>query len=168
MQTKVLGEKMQEFNGERFYQCGFYYQHNGKRLHRTVWEYHNGAIPKGYHVHHIDEDRSNNNIDNLELIPASEHLSRHSSRADRKAKAKEMADKYRPLTKEWHASPEGRAWHSKQSLESWAKRTPRTYICSFCGKEFTTMHHYSEGSNHFCHNNCKAAYRRRRVRDASA
>ena len=36
MEYKVVSETIQELNGERFYLCGKYYQHNGKRLHRAV------------------------------------------------------------------------------------------------------------------------------------
>jgi hypothetical protein len=41
--------------------------HNDKRimLHRYVWIKYNGEIPKGYSVHHIDENKENNDIMNL-------------------------------------------------------------------------------------------------------
>jgi hypothetical protein len=42
-------------------------------LHRYVWEKYNGAIPVGYDVHHIDNDKTNNVISNLECLPKSEH-----------------------------------------------------------------------------------------------
>jgi len=34
-------------------------------------------IPKGYEVHHIDGDRQNNRLDNLELLTIEEHAKRH-------------------------------------------------------------------------------------------
>lgn len=42
---------------------------NGKEasLHCYLYEKEHGAIPKGYHVHHIDSNRGNNNINNLQL-----------------------------------------------------------------------------------------------------
>ena len=43
------------------------------KLHMDVWVYYNGEIPKGYDIHHIDEDKLNNNISNLELLTHSEH-----------------------------------------------------------------------------------------------
>lgn len=42
-------------------------------LHRVIWEEVNGAIPEGFDVHHIDRDRSNNQIINLEIMSHSEH-----------------------------------------------------------------------------------------------
>jgi len=35
--------------------------------HRIIWEMHNGPIPKGLEVDHIDTDRSNSRIENLRL-----------------------------------------------------------------------------------------------------
>ena len=44
---------------------------NGKAkryyVHRIVYEAFMGNIPKGYEINHIDENKSNNNISNLEL-----------------------------------------------------------------------------------------------------
>lgn len=50
-----------------------YYQVGTRRFgirlaHRIVWEIHNGPIPEGYVVDHIDRVRSNNKIDNLRLV----------------------------------------------------------------------------------------------------
>ncbi len=45
--------------------------------HRYVWEKHNGQIPKGYQIHHIDEDKLNNKIENLQLMKNSEHQKLH-------------------------------------------------------------------------------------------
>jgi len=45
--------------------------------HRMVWESINGDIPNGYVVHHIDGDRLNNKIENLQLMTISEHSSHH-------------------------------------------------------------------------------------------
>ena len=47
-------------------------------LHRWVWKKHNGRNPKqGYHIHHIDEDKYNNDSRNLEEIPGDEHYEKH-------------------------------------------------------------------------------------------
>src|SRR5699024_5430833 len=54
---------------------------NGKNtktyLHRYVWEKYNGNVPKGFHIHHIDGNFSNNDISNLECKERSTHLSDH-------------------------------------------------------------------------------------------
>lgn len=165
MEVQVISNTVQKFNGESYYYCGTYFQRKGKRLHRAVWEHHNGQIPKGYHIHHKDEDRRNNNIENLELVLGNDHLKHHMSKEERKEQSRRSVKKAIESAPAWHHSEEGRVWHSKQSKESWKSREYRTYICTYCGKEYQTKYIYSQGSNHFCHNNCKAAFRRQRTRN---
>jgi hypothetical protein len=51
---------------------------NHLSLHRYVWEKHNGKIPKGYDIHHLDGDKTNNDISNLECLPKPEHTRKYS------------------------------------------------------------------------------------------
>ena len=44
--------------------------------HKLVWEAFNGEIPDGHIVIHIDGDRTNDRIDNLELVTRSEFWAR--------------------------------------------------------------------------------------------
>lgn len=44
-------------------------------MHRYVWEKHNGKIPPDHDIHHIDSNRVNNDISNLEIYTKSEHAS---------------------------------------------------------------------------------------------
>jgi hypothetical protein len=47
-------------------------------LHRVMWREANGPIPRGFIVHHIDEDRGHNELSNFELKSSqSVHLSEH-------------------------------------------------------------------------------------------
>jgi len=48
-------------------------------MHRDVWIFYNGDIPDNYDIHHIDHDKWNNAIENLELISKSEHARRDST-----------------------------------------------------------------------------------------
>ncbi|AJA42168.1 HNH endonuclease signature motif containing protein [Staphylococcus aureus] len=52
---------------------------NKKRhmVHRLVYEYFGTDFNKDYHIHHIDGNKQNNCIDNLECISPSEHNKRH-------------------------------------------------------------------------------------------
>ena len=49
----------------------------GRRLYYFVWELFNGPIPKGYQIHHKDENRLNDRLDNLEILTEFEHKSLH-------------------------------------------------------------------------------------------
>lgn len=69
------------FNGAKYTlrNTGYFGKTTGGRtlLHRDLWEHHNGPIPDGYDIHHIDHDRTNNELSNLELIDRGEHARRH-------------------------------------------------------------------------------------------
>lgn len=150
----------QEFNGTVYYLCGHYFQNKGNRLHRAVWEFYNGAIPRGCHIHHIDGDRTNNNIENLACVQASEHISEHAHSQERQEYGKMHIERIRPKASEWHKSEAGRAWHSEQCKRNMERRKVNTYYCTQCGKSFQTKHIYGPGTNRFCGNNCRAKYGR--------
>jgi hypothetical protein len=42
-----------------------------------VWESHNGRIPKGYTIHHIDRNPLNDSISNLSMLTRAQHLEEH-------------------------------------------------------------------------------------------
>lgn len=62
----------------RFSQRG--YKKYGKDFfeHREKWKFFNGEIPDGCVIHHKDFDKSNNDIDNLEMLTDKEHRIIHS------------------------------------------------------------------------------------------
>lgn len=45
-----------------------------KYVHRLVWETFKGTIPVGYELNHIDHDKSNNSLLNLELVSHKDNL----------------------------------------------------------------------------------------------
>ena len=49
---------------------------------RVVWMIHNGEIPEGFEIDHIDHDRLNDRIENLRLVTRSENAKNLSMRAD--------------------------------------------------------------------------------------
>lgn len=50
--------------------------------HRWVWMNVNGEIPQNLDIHHIDGNKDNNEIQNLELITRSEHQKKHWNQGD--------------------------------------------------------------------------------------
>lgn len=167
MEVIKVSNTIQKFNGESYYLAGIYFQRKGKRLHRAVWEYHNGEIPTGYHIHHKDGNKHNNNIENLEMVLAKEHNSYHMSQPENVNRSKEAIKIAQKAACEWHKSEKAFDFHSRLAKQNWDKRTMQTYNCSFCGKEFQTMHMYGAHQNHFCHPNCKAKYGRMKRKNES-
>ena len=133
-----------------------------KRLHRYVYERENGPIQPGFHVHHKDHDRGNNEPENLELLSAKDHSNRH-----REEMPDELREWYRenmlksaiPKAKAWHKSGDGREWH-KQHYDSVRSVIHREgdMVCKQCGKLYQGI---VNGKNAFCSNVCKSAWRRK-------
>lgn len=135
-----------------------------KRLHVYVWEHFNGEVPKGFHVHHKDMNKGNNEIDNLEILSAKEHEKLHGSLISEGRKEwmrKNLADNARPKASEWHGSENGKQWHSEHAQAIWQSASVRKYICQYCGAEFETRNVYGENQAKFCSNKCRAANRRK-------
>lgn len=148
---------VQWFNGKEYklYKGEKYFSRGCKRLHTEMWKYHKGEIPKGYHVHHVDNNTHNNNITNLNLVHYSLHQ-RFSGKKRFKQNpefAKEFQKKGIESAKEWHKSEEGSKWHSEQAKNGWRNKQYKELTCQQCGKTYTTRH---QGLSKYCHNNCKA------------
>lgn len=46
--------------------------------HHIIWENQYGQIPEGHEIHHIDFVKTNNDIENLQLVSLSDHQKIHS------------------------------------------------------------------------------------------
>ena len=53
----------------------------GYLVHRVAWEIVNGPIPKGMQIDHINHDRTDNRIENLRLVTASQNMKNQSMRS---------------------------------------------------------------------------------------
>ena len=131
------------------------------RAHVYVWQKHYGEIPKGYEVHHKDEDPSNNDISNLMLLSRSAHAKLHGTENALTARDI-MLTKALPAAVAWHKSEDAKDWHKDHYEDStraiWT--APVTSVCEYCGKEYSTVHAKATTSR-FCSNKCKAAARRK-------
>jgi len=132
-----------EWGGYKWHRYGEGYYERGSggktvRLHRAVWESERGTIPEGCVIHHINENKADNSIGNLELVTNEGHsadsfegkVGAHRHVAARRAK-------------------EARARQMEE-------RKKRMLLCSLCGGE------YHSGAVHprrFCSSKCLEAAR---------
>lgn len=132
-----------------------------ERLHVYVWRKEHGEIPNGYHVHHRDEDKDNNEPENLVCISGKAHTFFHAS--ERAALFPEeirqnLVNNAVPKARKWHKSEDGREWHSKHAKQTIARLEKVEYVCSQCGRRYYALPIGSEKK--YCSNACRARARR--------
>lgn len=49
-----------------------------KYVHRMVWEEFNGPIPQNMQINHINEDKTDNRLENLEMVTCEENIRKRS------------------------------------------------------------------------------------------
>lgn len=161
-----MSDKFLYFDGKRFTKdekSGYYLNSTMRiRMHRYVWEYYNGKIPEGFEIHHIDRDKSNNEISNLEMLSKAEHKAEHVSNSRKLGLLNVESghlDEIRILASKWHQSEKGRKWHKRHYEHTKEKlHTKEEFVCDNCGKTYIKE---KTGNNRFCSNKCKAAWRRK-------
>lgn len=155
MEPLQISNTIQEFNGVRYYLCGDYFEQDGKSLHRVVFEHCFGPIPEGYHVHHKDENKSNNQSWNLETMLGSDHSRFHTTkRTDNR-----FPEGAREKAAIWHGSEDGKAWHSQQGKKNNLSMPTKEMSCEWCKKTVNVR----AGNQHnfrFCSNACSTSERR--------
>ena len=157
------------FNGRKYYlrkSQGYYYAPRKHRkgcdlLHRMVYICENGEIPKGYHIHHIDGNKFNNDISNLKCIPEKEHKKIHTENMSEELKEKlrkNMEEVVRPKANIWHGTADGRECHKMHYEMMKDKLYERvTRKCTVCGKEYKTTR---KNEAKYCSLKCAAKARR--------
>jgi len=133
-----------------------YFTQHTTAMHRKVWEFYNGKIPKKHAIHHINGNTWDNRIENLECLSNKEHKSKHKM-------SKEHLEKFWKAgveaAKEWHSSEEGHKWHLENGYKAYTKIIPTIKKCQFCGKEYESK---KPNRSKFCGLNCRQAELRRR------
>jgi hypothetical protein len=170
-QTAEVVVETVEFNGNTYrrypeskrrqHRVYFQYHDCSKKspryLHRDVWMFHNGPIPKGHHIHHVDGNPLNNSINNLMCVDEATHRKLDAERgANRTPAVVANLARIRPLAAAWHATEEGKKWHSENSKRSWESRQPTDLVCRLCKSPFQSL----VSDTQICSNKCAAAERR--------
>lgn len=70
-----LNREVQGYSKDGYLRIDIIRNNTKKRIrkHRFIWEYFNGEIPKGFQINHIDGNKTNNSLNNLELNTAKQN-----------------------------------------------------------------------------------------------
>lgn len=166
MRVEIIDERRQRFNGLTYHRNGWgYFIYKSRPLHRVVWEYHNGKIPKGYDIHHIDGDKSNNQIENLQCLTRKEHRRLHVEMDRANGLIATPAKKYficQKCGKEFSSTLDDPkfcyACRAKPKPEHVVKPfKPRSFrTCIACGKPFLLTPEKRRGQHRTCSPQCHA------------
>lgn len=159
-----------EFEGVTYYKkpSGYYvcdrrFTKEGREryLHRAVWKATNGDIPSNLEIHHIDHNKDNNSIDNLELLQKTNHASHHTRKRlrERDPSVLRGIKAAQEAAKTWHKSEEGRAWHREQAKKTIGLPVElEDAVCAHCGINYKVDPRKKKRG--FCSANCQSAARR--------
>jgi len=113
-----MSNKIKTKYGNAYINSNGYYQiiggnNKGKKLHRLIWEnFYNITIPRGYDLHHINGDKLDNRIQNLQCVEHKTHVRFHALNEFEETKLKKI--KSRKSRKGVHLSDE----HKRSISES--------------------------------------------------
>ena len=156
----IIDDKTQVFDGKKYrlHKSQRYFRIQTKKngvcktiyLHRAVWEYHNGKIPKEKMIDHINRNRNDNRIENLRLVTAKENRVNVDEEFNEKCRQNIMKFNSQDYGK-WWQDDKKRAQRSKALSLSWKNRQKLTKICLCCGKDFQCKHN----SARYCSKECR-------------
>ena len=160
---EVIDEKRQKFNGMVFKNNKDGHYRRELSIHQAVWMYHNGEIPEGQVIHHIDTNPGNNDISNLQILSNSEHHKLH-----QKLLEKEYICDYcgKKIIKSYFKTDKGNHFCNSTCKALWRNQHINiiTCKCQICGKEFTTRKR-AKNTAVTCSPHCRNVLRWRRERE---
>lgn len=149
----VIDDQHQEFLGRVYHKkAGKYYVSSDFSLHRIVWEYYYGEIPDGYVIHHIDANKDNNDISNLQMLTSVEHRKLHNLQTKSNEYVCEVCGKIFASS-----NIRGKARFCSKECNAKAYSPPDNSFevrqCPVCGKNFRAL---KNGNQRFCSCSCSA------------
>lgn len=156
--VEIIDDNHQKFNGEIYGLVGDGHFRHQCSIHRAVFSYYFGDIPDNFVIHHIDENKSNNDISNLQLLSQVEHRKIHRPKGYKMACHSNIKIFVcRVCGKNFSSMNNGRNCYCSEKcrLKGNYKHRQKEFICEQCGQKFLS----ARNNVRFCSPKCRNEYR---------
>ena len=152
----VIDDEHQEFLGKIYTKRvrGGHYFCGSRSIHRDVWSCFYGEIPNGFVIHHIDGNKNNNSLANLQLMPNAEHTVLHFSETV-PAVCEVCGKPFLTLKNKPRTTCSAKCYDKKRYAAGFSKNENRAIeqrICVICGNVFTVR---KDTATKTCSRQCK-------------
>ena len=110
------------------------------QVHRIVWEAFNGSIPEGLQVNHINEIKTDNRLENLNLMTCKENIN-YGTGIERRAKKQINGKKSKPVLQFTLDNILVKEYPSTHQVER-ETGFNQGYICACCKGKYKTAYNY--------------------------
>ena len=135
--VEVIDEKTQKFNGFVYHIKKDGHFHGHISIQRAVYSYYFGEIESGYNVHHIDNDKTNNDISNFLLLTNAEHQRIHFTQNTGHFALEKFVCVNCGKDFVAYGGRNNRFCSDKCKGEYKRQNHQETRTCAYCGKEFS-------------------------------
>ena len=150
-QVEVIDEIHQKFDGVIYTTRDSNHYAKSRQLHRVIFAYYYGDIPDGYVIHHVDHNKANNDISNLQCLTKGEHQTLHNNNAQNQQFTCKYCGKVIPFNKRGKKTFCSQKCHSAWYKENASVLEERK--CKRCGKTFTA---FPWQERQYCSKSCSA------------
>ena len=156
--VEIINDKHQRFLGMTFYlnKAGHFKGNVG--IHHVVWAYYFGEIPPLHEMHHVDENKANNTLSNLQCLTKAEHRERHDNFSKTKTYVCEQCGK----VYEHPRICKHRFCSKECELQARHDRYQEMRTCKVCGNSFYARRDTQQAC---CSRSCAAKLRCRQAKE---
>lgn len=152
LMPEIIDDTHQRFNGIVYKKTSNGHYNRALGIQQAVWIYFNGDIPQGGEIHHIDKDKSNNTLLNLQCLSKAEHTALHASTAPSREYVCSNCGK---IFKSNNRAKNSR-FCSPSCATAWFRANVKVEkICETCGKTFLTA---KSRPARFCSAHCAGVF----------
>ena len=159
--VEVIDEKHQKFKGNVYrLNSGGHFERT-EQIHRSLYEYYNGQIELGFHIHHKDFKKENNEIENLQMLTNSDHRKLHSTIGAEQTYRKEKyicsicGQEFEAFVRGKKKTTNFHYCSDKCRAEMIYKTRYEERLCAYCGKKFIT---FKYGKTKYCSHKCATLF----------